>query len=69
MKSNNNKTLNMCLAASIMGCQFWELIGCLSVTFGGDPGSNVDDSLDGAYLELFNAISFKALETVDLFTV
>ena len=52
-----------------MDCQFWELIGCLSVTFGGDPGSNVDDSLDGAYLELFNAISFKALETVDLFTV
>ena len=36
--------------ASITSCPFCELIGCLSVTFGGAPGSNVDDSLDGAYI-------------------
>ena len=41
----------MCLAASIIGCCFRELVGCL--TFGGAPGSNVDDSLDGAYLGPF----------------
>ena len=43
----------MCLAASIIGCQFWELIGCLSMAIGWAPGSNVDDSLDGAYLGPF----------------
>ena len=37
-------------ATSIIGCQFWELIGCLSKTFGGVPVSNVADSLDGTYL-------------------
>ena len=49
----------MCLAASIIGCQFWELIGCLSMTFGGAPGSNVDNSLDGAYLGLFKILLTK----------
>ena len=43
-------TLNMRLAASITGSHFWELIIRLSVTFGGAPSSNVDDSLDSAYL-------------------
>ena len=47
------KTLNMHPAASIIGCQFWELIGCLFLTFSGAPGFNVDDSLDGAYLGPF----------------
>ena len=46
------KTLNMHLVASIIGCQFRELIGCL--TFSGAPGSNVENSLDGAYLGLFS---------------
>ena len=45
-------TLNMHLVASIIGCQFRELIGCL--TFSGAPGSNVDNSLGGAYLGLFS---------------
>ena len=45
------KTLNMCLVASIIGPRFWELIGCL--TFGGVPGSNVADSLNGTYLGPF----------------
>ena len=49
-------TVNMRLAASITGCQFWELIGCLSVTFGGAPGCNVDDSLDSAYLGMVNGM-------------
>ena len=44
----------MCLAASIIGCRFQELIGCLSVTFGRVPVSNVADSLNGAYLGPFN---------------
>ena len=47
-------TLNMCLAASIIGCQFRELIGCLSMIFSGASGSNVDNSSDGAYLGPFN---------------
>ena len=45
----------MHLMASIIGCRFQELIGCL--TFGGAPGSNVDDSLDGAYLGLFTGVT------------
>ena len=43
--------------ASITGCQFLELIGCLSVTFGGAPGSNVADSLDSTYLGLFTNVT------------
>ena len=43
--------------ASIIGCQFLELIGCLSVTFGGAPGSNVADSLDSTYLGLFTNVT------------
>ena len=52
------KALNMCLVASINGCQFWELIGCLSVTFSGAPGSNVANSLDGTFLGLFKGNVF-----------
>ena len=47
----------MHLVASILGCQFLELIGCLSVTFGGAPGSNVADSLDSTYLGLFTNVT------------
>ena len=43
----------MCLVSSIIGCRFQELIGCLSLTFGGAPGSNVDDSLNVSYLGPF----------------
>ena len=46
------KILNVHLVGCIIGCQFRELIGCL--TFSGAPGSNVDNSLDGAYLGLFS---------------
>ena len=42
----------MHLVASSIGCQSWELIGYLSVTFSGAPVSNVDDSLDGANFEI-----------------
>ena len=49
------KTLNMHLVASIIGCRFHELISCLAVTFGGAPGSNVDDSLDGVHLGPFSS--------------
>ena len=37
---------------SIIGCRFWELIGCMSVTFGGAP--NVANSLDTVYLGPFS---------------
>ena len=47
------KDLKMHLAATIIGCRFRELIGCLCVTFGGASGSNVDDRLDSAYLGSF----------------
>ena len=43
--------------ASIIGCRFQDLIGCLFVTFGGAPGSNVADSLDGTYLGPFKFLS------------
>ena len=33
-------------------------MGCLSVTFGGAPGSNVDDSLDGDYLGPFMSLPY-----------
>ena len=39
--------------ASIICCRFPELIGCVFVTFSEAPGSNVADSLDGAYLGPF----------------
>ena len=52
------KALNVCLVASINRCQFWKLIGCLSVTFSGAPGSNVANSLDGAFLGLFKGNVF-----------
>ena len=56
------KALNMHLMASIIGCQFWELIGCLSMIFGGVPASNVDDSLDSAYLGPFKVtVNFNAI--------
>ena len=44
------KTLILYLPQVLLGCRFWELIGCISVTFGGDPNFDVADSLDGAYL-------------------
>ena len=47
----------MHLVASIISCQFQELIGYLSVNFGEAPGSNVADILDGAYLEPFKQYS------------
>ena len=40
--------------ASITGCLFWELIGCL--TLDGANYSNVDDNLNVAYLEPFIGI-------------
>ena len=43
----------MRLVASIIGCWFWEPIGCLSVAFGVAIGSNIADSLDGAYMGPF----------------
>ena len=56
LRTNNTctvlyKTLKIHLVASIIGCWFQELIGYL--TFSGAPASNVDDSLDGAYLGPF----------------
>ena len=49
-------------AASVIGCQFWELIGCLSMTFSGVPGSNVAGSLDGTYLGPFTWVHGKVAE-------
>ena len=40
-------------AASIIGCRFQELIGCLSVTFGRAHGSSVADRFEGTYFGPF----------------
>ena len=42
--------LKYALMASTIGCQSRELIGLLSVTFGGAPNYNIAGSLDSAYL-------------------
>ena len=52
------KILNMHLTASIIGCQFRERIGCLSMIFSGAPSSNVADSLDDAYFGPFMSLRF-----------
>ena len=38
-----------------LAVRFWELIGCMFVTFGEAPNSNVADSLDVAYLGTFKS--------------
>ena len=43
----------MRLAANIIGCQFRELVGCDLMWA---PGSNIANSLDGAYLRPFTRL-------------
>ena len=47
------KGLEYAPITNMIGCQFHKLIGCVYMTFGGVPNSNVDDSLDDAYLGPF----------------
>ena len=42
----------MCLWQVSLAVRVQELIGCMFLTFDGVPGSNVAESLDGAYLGL-----------------
>ena len=44
----------MCMWQVLLGGDSRSLIGHLLVTFGGAPNFDVADSLDGAYLGLFN---------------
>ena len=47
------KALNVYLQQVSLAVRVWELIGFMFMTFGGAPGSNVVDSLDGAHLGPF----------------
>ena len=48
------KALKMHLRQVLLAVRVWELIGFMFMTFGGAPGSNVVDSLDGANLGPFS---------------
>ena len=63
------KVLNMHLWQVLLAGHSGSLIGYVSVTFVGAPGSNVANNLDGAYLGLFTPTRDSSLLTFSLVPV